>query len=258
MGYDKFKIKQKKIIMKNTYNVTGMTCNGCVSSVTEKISKIDGVLSVQVDLENKEAVIDSNHQINLSNLQEALSPKYTISKKEVVKTESVNLENNSTESKSKIEQLKPLFLILFYLFASSILLNYKSWDIKEVMLDFMGLFYIVFSFFKFLDLKGFPESFRMYDPLAKIAPFYGWVYPFVETVLGLFFLMRFQIPFALILTIIILGITTIGVTRTLLDKKSIRCACLGTALKLPMTEATFIENAIMLVMAITMLIQTLL
>ena len=41
--------------------------------------------------------------------------------------------------------------------------------------------------------------------------------------------------------------------KILLDKKSIRCACLGTALKLPMTEATFIENAIMIVMAVIML-----
>jgi hypothetical protein len=49
-----------------------------------------------------------------------------------------------------------------------------------------------------------------------------------------------------------LGITTVGVSKALLDKKSIRCACLGTALKLPMTEATFIENSIMLVMAISM------
>jgi hypothetical protein len=122
------------------------------------------------------------------------------------------------------------------------------------MLDFMGLFYIVFSFFKMLDLKGFPESFRMYDPLAKRVPFYGKVYPFIETALGLMFLMRFEINVALIITLIVLGITTIGVTKTLLDKKSIRCACLGTALKLPMTEATFIENAIMIVMAILMLL----
>jgi hypothetical protein len=56
-------------------------------------------------------------------------------------------------------------------------------------------------------------------------------------------------------TLIILGITTYGVTKSLLDKKSIRCACLGTALNLPMTEATFIENAIMLVMALIMLFQ---
>jgi len=122
------------------------------------------------------------------------------------------------------------------------------------MLDFMGLFYIVFSFFKMLDLKGFPESFKMYDPLAKRIPVYGKVYPFIETALGLLFLMRFEVKIALLITLIILSITTIGVIKTLLDKKPIRCACLGTALKLPMTEATFIENTIMIVMAIVMLI----
>lgn len=66
--------------------------------------------------------------------------------------------------------------------------------------------------------------------------------------------MRFQILTALIITLIILGITTIGVTRTLLDKKKIRCACLGTTLNFPMTEATFIENTIMLIMAVCMLV----
>ena len=49
-------------------------------------------------------------------------------------------------------------------------MNFKNWNSSEFMLDFMGLFYIVFSFFKMLDLKGFPESFKMYDPLAKRLP----------------------------------------------------------------------------------------
>ncbi len=122
------------------------------------------------------------------------------------------------------------------------------------MLDFMGLFYIVFGFFKMLDITGFAVSFSMYDPVAKKIPIYGKIYPFIETVLGLLFLLRFEIKIALVLTVFILGITTIGVTKTLLSKTSIRCACLGTALKLPMTEATFIENAIMILMAISMLL----
>ena len=104
-----------------------------------------------------------------------------------------------------------------------------------------------------LDLKGFPGSFRMYDPVAKRVPLYGWIYPFIETTLGLMFLIRFEVKIALIVTIIILGITTFGVTKTLLDKKSIKCACLGTVLNLPMTEATFIENFIMITMAVYML-----
>src|SRR5690606_32522561 len=99
------------------------------------------------------------------------------------------------------------------------------------------------------------ESFRMYDPLAKAIPAYGKIYPFLETILGLLFLMRIEIPLALITTIIILVITTFGVTKTLLDKKAIQCACLGTALKLPMTKATFIENSVMIIMAIIMLLK---
>ena len=43
-------------------------------------------------------------------------------------------------------------------------------------------------------------------------------------------------------------------SKVLLNKKSLRCACLGTTLKLPMSEATLIENTIMIVMATLMLI----
>ena len=118
------------------------------------------------------------------------------------------------------------------------------------MIDFMGLFFIVFSFFKFLDYKNFPNSFSMYDPLAKNIPIYGWIYPFIETMLGIMFLSRINIILSLALTIGILGITTIGVIKVLYNKENIQCACLGTAIKLPMTIATLIENGIMIVMAI--------
>ena len=52
----------------------------------------------------------------------------------------------------------------------------------------------------------------MYDPLAKVIPIYGFLYPFVETVLGVMFLMRIQIIVALIVSLIILIVTTVGVT----------------------------------------------
>ena len=241
--------------MKHTYRITGMTCKNCVASVADALSKIGGVTQVDVHLEKSEAEITMAEHIPLNTLKSALPDKYAISEKG---NQASEMAMSTTEEKSKLEQLKPLLLIFLYLFSAAFLLNYKDWNTAKAMLDFMGLFYVVFSFFKLLDLKGFPESFRMYDPLAKVVPAYGWVYPFIELALGLMFLMRFQITIALVATIVILGITTIGVSKTLLDKKSIRCACLGTALKLPMTEATFIENAIMLAMAISMLIMNLL
>lgn len=240
--------------MTHTYKIDGMTCNGCRASVEKQLKSIPEVVNAEVDLEQGTAEVKMNQHIPTSKMQEALSKKYTLSEIEKKPSPPPSTTFEMEEEKSKLEQLKPLFLILGYISVASILMHYKDWNMQEMMLDFMGLFFIVFGFFKMLDLKGFPDSFRMYDPLAKRVPLYAKIYPFIETALGIMFLMRIEMVAAIVITIIVLGITTFGVTKTLLDKKAIRCACLGTALNLPMTEATFIENAIMLVMAVLLLI----
>ena len=236
--------------MKSILQISGMTCEGCKSSVEGKLGSLDGVDNVQVNLARGEAVIYSKNPISFSLIKETLPPKYSL-----INEEGVNLDihGDVTIKESKIKQLKPLFIILGYIFIASILLNYKNWNSSNAMLDFIGLFYIVFSFFKILDIKGFSMSFRMYDPLAKKAPIYGYIYPFIEVLLGVMFLTRFEVNIALVITVIILGVTTIGVTKTLLNKRAIKCACLGTTLNLPMTEATFIENALMIIMALILI-----
>lgn len=241
--------------MTHTYTVTGMTCNGCKASVEKGLMAIEQVKNVSINLETTEVNLTMTTLISTEILKQALPSKYSLSE---TKDNNVfaPISEEKIEKKSEFKQLFPLFLIFGYIIIGSFLMNNNPLQTESFMLDFMGLFYVVFSFFKLLDLKGFPESFRMYDPLAKVLPAYGWVYPFMELALGILFLMRIQIPLALIITLIILGITTIGVSKALLDKKSIQCACLGTALKLPMTKATFIENSIMIVMAITVLFKT--
>ena len=236
--------------MKSILQISGMTCEGCKSSVEDKLGSLDGVDNVKVDLARGQAVIYSKNPVSLSLIKETLPPKYIL-----INEEDFNLDTHGDLAikESKIKQLKPLFIILVYIFIASILLNYKNWNSSNAMLDFMGLFYIIFSFFKILDIKGFSMSFRMYDPLAKQAPIYGYIYPFIEVLLGMMFLIRFEVNIALILTVIVLGITTIGVTQTLINKRSIKCACLGTILNLPMTEATFIENALMIIMAFSLI-----
>jgi cation transport ATPase len=231
----------------------GMTCNGCRSDVESRLNAIPGVKEAVVTLENEQAVVLMNTFLHVDVFRKALPKKYSLTEKRTVFKDST-LENREP-LKSKLAQLKPLFLILGYISIAAILLHDQRENWNGAMLDFMGLFFIVFSFFKMLDVKGFSKSFAMYDPLARIIPVYGWIYPFLETVLGLMLLMRFEVDIALITTLAILGITSIGVSKTLLDKQSITCACLGTALKLPMTEATIIENALMIIMAAFMLFQ---
>ena len=233
--------------MKTTFKISGMTCNGCRSTVENKLSSLDGVDNVQVNLTNGEAIVYSKNPISFSLISNSLPSKYKVIR-------NIPDQDNEIIKSNKIKQLKPLFIILGYISVTSILLNFRNWNSTNAMLDFMGLFYIIFSFFKILDIKGFSKSFKMYDPLAKKITIYGYIYPFIEILLGLMFLTRIEVNIALLITIIILGITSVGVTQTLLNKKTINCACLGTTLKLPMTEATFIENAIMIIMAIILLI----
>ena len=234
--------------MRQNVKISGMTCQACVTSVTEKLISLDEVQDLKIDLAEGDVVLEVSKTLTLEKLTVVLLPKY-IPSLETRSGSNVTMEQSPT----KLKQLFPLFLIFVYLIAVSIFLQKNSFRITDFMIDFMGLFFVVFSFFKFLDYKGFPNAFARYDPLAKRSAFYAKIYPFIETLLGLMLLLRWQLNFAFITTIVILSITTFGVVYTLFDKNKINCACLGTALKLPMTEATLIENVIMLVMAVTML-----
>jgi copper chaperone CopZ len=238
--------------MTHTYTITGMTCGGSKAAVEKALNQIEAIQNTTVDLERSEATIEMRQEVPLDTLQAVLSDKYRINKS----VDKLFSGTHEETSESKLKQLFPLLLIFTYLLTASVLMNIQPWDPQAFMLDFMGLFYIVFSFFKLLDLKNFPASFGMYDPIAKNIPQYGWIYPFLELGLGLMFLFRFSIDIALVATLVILGVTTVGVLKVLLSKRQIQCACLGTALKLPMTQATLIENAVMMVMAVIMLVNT--
>ena len=57
---------------------------------------------------------------------------------------------------------------------------------------FMAGFFLTFSFFKMLDLKGFAESYSMYDIVAKKVKLWGFIYAFVELALGIAYATGFQ------------------------------------------------------------------
>ncbi len=233
--------------MNQSFIISGMTCSGCQNFVKQKIESLDKVINAEVSLEKGIVTINSKKTISVNILSKILGTKYS------VQTDN-NFKDNQ-KNNSKLKQLQPLILIFIYIITATFSYTYYSeLSPKRGMQIFMGLFFIVFSFFKFLDYRGFPDSFMRYDPLAKSIPFYAKFYPFLETGLGISYLLELQILISIILTILILSITTFGVIKTLFQKSQIYCACLGTALKLPMTEATLIENGIMLTMSSLLLL----
>ena len=230
--------------MEYEYAISGMTCGGCVESVKNSLNSLKEIKNIKVSLDSHSISISSNHKIKAKDLQKHLPKKYTVGP--------IIVSNVSPNS--KLKELLPLFIIFFYLVVSVFIYNWNNLIISNLMYDFMGLFYIVFSLFKFLDLKNFSPAFTKYDPIASKIPFYSTIYPFIETLLGLMFLNRIKLFIALALTLIILSATSFGVLRILIRKEKIQCACLGTAIKLPMTTATLIENSIMIIMAAWMIL----
>lgn len=55
-----------------TYRVTGMTCGHCVSSVTEELSKVDGVTAVEVNLDNGYVTVTSSTELDSKAVQTAI------------------------------------------------------------------------------------------------------------------------------------------------------------------------------------------
>ena len=55
-----------------TYTVTGMTCGHCVSSVKEEVGALDGVTSVDVDLESGRVVVESATPIDEARVRSAV------------------------------------------------------------------------------------------------------------------------------------------------------------------------------------------
>ena len=58
--------------MKHTYEITGMTCDGCRAKVENTIRNVEGVINASVDLPKGEAVVEMSSHVPLERFQEAL------------------------------------------------------------------------------------------------------------------------------------------------------------------------------------------
>jgi hypothetical protein len=160
------------------------------------------------------------------------------------------------EKKSFWVTYTPLLLILGYLIGVVGLLEFAAdaLDGMRAMGRFMAGFFLVFSFFKLLNLPGFVDAFRTYDVLAQRVPAYGWAYPFIELLLGVAYLLELAPVATNIVTLAIMSVGMVGVAQALVQRRQIQCACLGSTHNLPMSRVTLIEDVLMAGMAVVMLV----
>ena len=237
--------------MTHTYQITGMTCGSCEAKVKSALLSINDVTAVKVSKDSNSATIKMNKHIALSNLQRALAEKYQIT--------ATHHNETMEQTKSWFETYKPVLLIFLYIFSATALVEFtaENIDLMRWMRHFMAGFFLTFSFFKMLNLKGFKDSYLMYDIIARKFPAWGYVYAFTELALGIAFLVNFNPIITNSVTFVVMSVSIIGVLKTVMDKKAIKCACLGDVFNLPMSTVTIIEDGLMILMSLGMLLMAL-
>lgn len=231
--------------MTHTYNISGMTCVSCQKEVRGLLSKVPGAKNVSVDLAKATVDIEMDAHISTKELKAALReyPKYQIS------------ELSGEKRKSWAETYKPILLIFSYVIVITTIVSVSSvhFNISDAMRVFMAGFFISFSFFKMLDLKGFADSYSTYDIIAKKFRQWGFIYAFIELFLGLAYAANFRLEIINYVTLAVMSVSVIGVLQTVLNKRKIKCACLGTVFNLPMNSVTIIEDSLMIAMSTLMI-----
>lgn len=110
---------------------------------------------------------------------------------------------------------------------------------------------------KLRDVESFSTMFLGYDLLAQRYVRYGYVYPFAETIAGILMLAGALIWLAAPLALFIGTVGAVSVFKAVyIDRRELKCACVGGDSKVPLGFVSLTENLIMVGMGLWMLFRT--
>ena len=236
--------------MQFLYRIEGMHCTACIEKIKSALST--NFIINEITLDPPLLKLEADKPPLMRDLNSSISSagKYHLYP--------IN-HSDHTNSEVGISAYYPIFLLAAYIVGVASINNITNYQINwhGWMYQFMAGFFLVFSAFKFLDIRGFADGYATYDLLARRWHTYGFIYPYLELALGILYLTGWLTVTTLIATIVIMGFSSIGVINSLLKKQKIQCACLGTLLKVPLSSVTLIEDLIMVFMAVLALLMML-
>jgi copper chaperone CopZ len=241
---------------KSEYQISGMTCQGCVNSIKKQFSTDNRIISSEIDLNSSNLNLESTVDLKPGDLNAIIGDlkKYNVSYKTNSSISTSDKDQNSSGNMKERKKFTPLIISLLLITLLALVPQIRDgFNVEGFMKSLMGYFFVIFSLFKLLNIKGFADSFSNYDLLASKVPSYGTIYPFIELTLGICFLANFGLLYVNVLTFIIMSVGSIGIGKSLKNKDQLECACLGASFSLPLTPVTLIENLTMAAMALYMI-----
>lgn len=121
---------------------------------------------------------------------------------------------------------------------------------------FISISMILLGMQKLRDIESFTTMFLNYDLLARRWVPYAYVYPWVETGAGILMTGMLLTWLAAPAALFIATVGAISVFKAVyIDKRKLRCACLGGNSNVPLGFVSLTENLMMMGMAIVMMVQ---
>ena len=119
---------------------------------------------------------------------------------------------------------------------------------------FIAFSMAVLAMLKLRDLESFSSMFLNYDLLAKRWVPYAYLYPFAELGVGVLMIAGVLTWLSAPVSLLIGGIGAASVFKAVyLDKRELKCACVGGDSNVPLGFISLTENVMMIAMAIWML-----
>ncbi|MDW4500083.1 glutaredoxin family protein [Sulfitobacter sp. D35] len=126
-----------------------------------------------------------------------------------------------------------------------------TWRVVEW---FIAISMCLLALQKLKDVESFSTMFLNYDLLARRWVRYGYVYPFAEGIAGVLMLAGILIWLAAPLALVIGAIGAVSVFKAVyIDKRELKCACVGGDSNVPLGFVSLTENLMMVGMALWML-----
>lgn len=149
-----------------------------------------------------------------------------------------------------------LFAMTFLMAVAAAFVAEGQWITLRTFEWFIAFSMCGLAYLKLRDVESFSTMFLNYDLLAKKWVPYGYIYPYGEGLAGLLMIagvLKFvSIPIALF-------IGTIGAISVIkavyIDKRELKCACVGGDSNVPLGFISLTENLMMMAMGIWMLVK---
>lgn len=124
----------------------------------------------------------------------------------------------------------------------------------QTIAQFIAVAMVLLGLQKLQDVDKFATMFLTYDLLAQRYVPYAKIYPFIETGAGLLMLAGVLTWLSAPVVLVAAGIGAISVFKAVyIDKRDLKCACVGGDSKVPLGFVSLLENVMMVGMAIWML-----